>query len=344
MTQKTKKHLRIFASCTLTLILPAFCFADSKTPEQSKSAIHATKKLNSPEVPIFLPRIKAPRIQPSRSELNGWEFLFQKLAEHGVNPQYAARILGDARMPKLTPVPFALEPKEPKNLYRNHDTVANRRRALACFEKHADSFRSATQSFPVPESVILAILQVETSCGSFVGTNQVFYRLARLVSTGDPENLMFNYRDSRRKNPTATPEQYANRAQVLENIFLPHTAATLVLARDKGVHPLDLKGSGAGALGLPQFLPGNYLQFGVDGNNDGKVDLFTHPDAIHSVANFLMNEGWNQKQLTDAEQRKVIWQYNPSEHYVQTVLAMARKLEAELPRRPTPANGNRSRR
>jgi membrane-bound lytic murein transglycosylase B len=65
------------------------------------------------------------------------------------------------------------------------------------------------------------------------------------------------------------------------------------MARDKGTNIFALRGSWAGAIGIPQFMPGSYMKFAVDFDGDGQVDLSGTPaDAIGSVANFLKQHGW----------------------------------------------------
>ena len=82
---------------------------------------------------------------------------------------------------------------------------------------------------------------------------------------------------------------------------------------------------------LPQFLPGNVELFGRDGDGDLRVDVFTGPDAIHSVANFLLHHGWTADEDMDRGQmERVVWAYNRSDSYVKTVLTMADKLAPEI--------------
>ncbi len=72
----------------------------------------------------------------------------------------------------------------------------------------------------------------------------------------------------------------------------------------------------AGAFGFPQFLPYSYLKYGIDGNNDGKVDLFNMDDSIFSIANYLAKHGWNKNK------RKAVHAYNPSSWYVKAFFSI----------------------
>ncbi|RZJ84046.1 MAG: lytic murein transglycosylase B, partial [Massilia sp.] len=75
--------------------------------------------------------------------------------------------------------------------------------------------------------------------------------------------------------------------------FRSELSNTLIFAREHKVAPFSLLGSFAGAVGMPQFMPGSILKFGVDFNGDGQIDLRESPeDAIGSVANFLVQHGW----------------------------------------------------
>ena len=67
----------------------------------------------------------------------------------------------------------------------------------------------------------------------------------------------------------------------------------LLLAREEKVDPFELRGSFAGAMGIPQFMPSSYRAHGIDFNGDGRRDLWHDPeDAIGSVANYLKMYGW----------------------------------------------------
>ncbi len=80
-----------------------------------------------------------------------------------------------------------------------------------------------------------------------------------------------------------------------------------------------------GAIGLPQFLPSSLAKFGVDGNSDGRIDLYDPEDAIFSTANYLKAHGWCQARYP-SDKEQVIWHYNHSKPYVSVVLGIAERL------------------
>ena len=98
--------------------------------------------------------------------------------------------------------------------------------------------------------------------------------------------------------------------------------ALLSYTANENMNPLTIYGSYAGAIGISQFMPSNILAYAEDGDNNGTVDLYTHADAIASTANYLKNFGWK----TDIDRKKafkVIYKYNHSSYYVNTVLEIS---------------------
>jgi hypothetical protein len=82
---------------------------------------------------------------------------------------------------------------------------------------------------------------------------------------------------------------------------------------------------------MPQFLPTSYLNHGVDGNHDGVISLYDPDDAIPSCAKYLAAHGWKPG-ITYEQQRRVIWDYNHSDAYIDTVLSLASSLsDADTP-------------
>jgi membrane-bound lytic murein transglycosylase B len=89
---------------------------------------------------------------------------------------------------------------------------------------------------------------------------------------------------------------------------------------------VTVRGSYAGALGLAQFMPSNILAYGKDGNGDGRIDLFDHADAIFSIASYLKHYGWKPG-IDDKKAYSVVYRYNHSKYYVNTILKIRNLLE-----------------
>ena len=85
------------------------------------------------------------------------------------------------------------------------------------------------------------------------------------------------------------------------------------------------RGSPAGALGMPQFVPTSVLKWGADGDRDGRVDLTGVDDAILSVAVYMQAHGWRPG-LDRTGQYAVVHEYNHSQTYVNTVLDLAQRV------------------
>jgi membrane-bound lytic murein transglycosylase B len=148
--------------------------------------------------------------------------------------------------------------------------------------------------FGVEKEVIVAILRVETNFGRYVGGYPVFNSLLTLT-------VMENRR-------SAWAEQ--------ELVYL------LRICKDQDRDPLSIKGSWAGAFGICQFIPSSYVKYGVDGDRNGVVDLFSFYDAAASIANYLRSHGWENG---DPEsKKKAVRAYNHCDSYVQAVLAYAK--------------------
>ena len=94
----------------------------------------------------------------------------------------------------------------------------------------------------------------------------------------------------------------------------------------EGIDPVDINGSYAGALGISQFMPSSILDYAQDGNSDGQIDLFSHADAIESVASYLKKNGWHRG-IKAKKASKVLYRYNRSQYYVKTVLKISELLK-----------------
>ena len=195
------------------------------------------------------------------------EFIAEASKEYKLNPDELRSWLAKAE--KMDSVLEAIQRPAEKVLewdgYQDIFLTSKRISAGKAFmEKHADLLAAAEKEYGVSKEIIAAIIGVET----FYGTRQGGYRVLDSLST-----LAFDYP----KRP----------------LFWRELKAFFSLAEKEGLDPATIKGSYAGAMGYGQFIPTSYLAYAVDGDGDGKRDLWGNPaDAIFSVANYFKRHGW----------------------------------------------------
>lgn len=270
----------------------------------------------------------------ARAEQWGWNYLIDKLVADGVQRQRVVAVFDDPRVEPFGGLDFAPgRHREPKAMYRGFlrsSTVAAARR---CRETYAGAFERAGERYGVSADTLAALIFVESGCGRNTGSSRVFNRLARLAMANDPDNLRRNldrFADLDGRIDPDTEAQLREKARYLEQTFYPEVRAVFEVADRMGVDPLDIRGSGSGAFGYPQFLPSSYLNYGVDGDGDGRVSLYDSDDAAASCARYLSAYGWRPG-ASKLERRAAIWQYNHSDAYVDTVLSLATQIGQPAP-------------
>jgi membrane-bound lytic murein transglycosylase B len=138
---------------------------------------------------------------------------------------------------------------------------------LQFWEQHRAALARARAEFGVPEEILVAIIGIETVYGRNAGNYRVLDALATLAFDYPPRADYFR--------------------EELEQFVL--------LTRELKIDPLSVKGSYAGAIGIPQFMPGSVRRYGLDYDGDGHIDLAGNADdAIGSIANFLAQQGWQR--------------------------------------------------
>ena len=201
------------------------------------------------------------------------EMFAAEMAERGLDSTWIAESLGQAQ--KLESVIRAVRPMpsgQRKNWQAYRDRFVEPHRARAGREfmrEHAETLARASARFGIPVEVIVGILGVET----FYGRNTGSYRVVDSLAT-----LAFDYPVENGKDRSA--------------YFREQLAQFFIWCARERCQPLSVTGSYAGAIGLPQFMPGNIHLYGVDFDGDSHIDLHNPVDAIGSVANFLAQHGW----------------------------------------------------
>jgi membrane-bound lytic murein transglycosylase B len=199
------------------------------------------------------------------------------LAERrNLDREWVRQAIGQARLvpviPKLVLPPPAGTPKN-WALYRSRFVEPIRIRAGTAFWRtHQETLARAEREYGVPAAVLVGIIGVETLYGRETGN----YRVLDALST-----LAFDF-------PAAHPRAAARQA-----FFQGELEQFLSLCNRTGIDPLTPRGSYAGAMGLPQFMPSSWVKYAVDFDGDGKIDLWNSPaDAIGSVASYFRAFGW----------------------------------------------------
>jgi len=257
----------------LSLSLLAMTFI---TPNTALAKAHSAKKSNKAQ--------KIALTSADNSEyanFTQWkevaEFINYMVTIHGFDKLELEAMLRKTRyidraIKLIKPAP----PGQPKNwtAYRIRFVEPVRINAGVMFwDKHADALARAEEQYGVPAEIIIGILGVETIYGRNTGS----FRVMDAITT-----LAFAYPNT----PTRATRMAYFKGE-LEN--------TLLFARETQIDPFTLLGSYAGAIGLPQFMPGSIRKFAVDFDGDGKIDLRNSPvDAIGSIASFLVQHGWQR--------------------------------------------------
>ncbi len=160
-------------------------------------------------------------------------------------------------------------------------------------------YDSLEAAYGVPAGILIAIHGMETGFGNFMGDSNVLSAITTLAY------------DCRRPD-----------------FFAPHALAALALVDQGSVSPQSV-GAMHGELGHTQFLPGNILQYGQDGNGDGRVDLTDVADAMASTANFFRGKGWQPGAGYQQGEPNypVLQEWNAATVYQQAIALMAAQIQ-----------------
>jgi len=199
-------------------------------------------------------------------------------------------------------------------------------KAQKYIEVHQADLNRIETASGVQKSVITAIILVETRLGTTLGKSSVFNALSSIAALDNPAARDKVWRSIDDKGDL-TRQTFDQKAKRKSSWAYRELKAFLKYATAEGVDPLAVKGSFAGAMGIPQFMPSNIEHYAKDGNGNGSIDLFDHADAQASVANFLKRHGWKPG-IDKNKKKKVIHHYNHSDDYVDTILKISDLLEA----------------
>lgn len=195
-------------------------------------------------------------------------FIADTATRHALAEQDIVAVLADARsQPSI--IAAMQRPAErvlPWWQYRERFLDAARiRNGLQFWQAQRLLLEQIERARGVPAEYLVAIVGVETQWGRVTGRHKALDALSTLAFDYPPRSAFFQ----------------------------GELQSLLLLARDTGRDPRALRGSYAGALGAPQFMPSSYRRYAVDHGGDGAIDLWNDwGDVLASVANFLVMHGW----------------------------------------------------
>jgi len=205
----------------------------------------------------------------------------------------------------------------------------------AFMSAHRASLAAAEKQHGVSASVIASLLWLESRHGENRGRFHVPSVYLHLLQTPRPEVVAHLKRASHHFAPMITKKNLADieartlkkSAWALEEL----RALQKIYAKDAKL-VRDLRGSFAGAFGIPQFIPSSYLRWARTQNKSVSPNLDRAQDAIQSVAYYLKDNGWRKGR--DKSYVKALMKYNNSNDYAQAILKLSEKVDGKAPRKP----------
>ncbi|RNF82828.1 lytic murein transglycosylase B [Montanilutibacter psychrotolerans] len=270
----SRSHLARRASiCALSLALAA-CATQAPTPLPSvqapAAAVPVTPAPGTPALPE--PHVPMP-IEQARPI-----FIRDTAARYGIDPAHIASVLARAEI-RDSIVAAMSRPAEAKP-WRDYRPIFIAQPRIdggrAFLAQHRAALSRVEAQTGVPAEIIVAIIGVETSYGRNTGSYPVIDALYTLA---------FAY-------PRSGDPAKADRENRREAFFRGELAQLFALGKETGMDITTLTGSYAGAMGWGQFMPSSYREFAVDGNGDGRRDLFNSTDDVFaSIANYFVKKG-----------------------------------------------------
>lgn len=263
-------------------------------------------------------------------------------ADSELSCAYVTALLNDSRLtiyhpPEPAPAPPAPALKEhERNPYFTERfgllTSESLERCKGFIQAHLSAFDAALRIYGVPKEVICGHLRIETDFG--IPTRLSPHPLGKIPAINWLVTLYV--RSPSRKMPR---KRFVQR----QAFALVELKDLLNAASKFGWDLFEIPGSPTGAIGLPQFEPSSF-KFAVDGDGDGKIDLFDPEDAILSVAHFLVTRGWDDQ---PQHQQRAIYSYygghyetDRNKYYMKAVLKYANEINGYLKDHPIEAPSN----
>lgn len=205
-------------------------------------------------------------------------------------------------------------------------------KAANFIKANPEAFQAAEKQFGVPAEVVSSLLWIETRHGADMGTFHIVSVYLHLLQAKRPENLNKLTKLALLKNKEVKKYATANEVRELMKKRVVSKSQwaeeqLIALAEIRKKKHLDLRklrGSYAGAFGLPQFIPSSYRDYAESLIPEATPNITKPNDAIMSVANYLQKNGWQSKNLE--AQVAALMKYNNSRDYANGILNISQKV------------------
>lgn len=228
------------------------------------------KTFLNPIVSLFFVIVSYSVFAETKISVSEDEFIAQMVKQHNFDVEDLTKILKQSTVSQ-TILDAISKPAEKKLTWKKYRNIFIKEKRISegveFIKENKAKLQEAETKFGVPIEIITAIIGVETFYGRIAGS----YRVVDALNT-----LAFHY---------------PKRADFFRSEF----EQFLLLAREQQFDPLSLKGSYAGAMGMPQFISSSYRHYAIDFDGDNIIDIWNNPnDAIGSVANYFAEHGWQK--------------------------------------------------
>jgi membrane-bound lytic murein transglycosylase B len=262
----------------------------------------------------------------SGQPLNGFSSLQERLIKEGFTKSTIEIIYQNPLVQiDIQTVLLLFKHREAKLDYSQFTMDKYIQKAKKYMEEHRSALDEAQKKFGVDPRVITAILLVETKLGTSIGKKPILNTLSTFSALAD-----LKIRDAVWTELSAVGQTDRKRfdewADKKSKWAYSELKAYLKYTDREKTDPSLIYGSYAGALGIAQFMPSSILAYAKDGNMDGRIDLFDHDDAVFSIAGYLSHFGWHLE-IDRESAYKVIFHYNRSSYYVETILKIRELLK-----------------
>lgn len=264
--------------------------------------------------------------QDNREVSSTYQGLISRLSKEGFDSGYLSRLFAD---PRAEPIPnrmvISVITREIPEIYAKFLTFEANLLARNFLRQNLNALREMEKRFDVEMEVAVAILLVESRFGENIGKHRVIPTLASMAIMDSKENLLKNYASIWEANPEIPFDLIESLASRRANWAYKELRVFLEIVRPEKMDPLEVNGSIAGALGMPQFIPSSFVAYAMN-KNSFKDWLYDPEAAILSIGNYLRSHGW-KKGLPFSKQKQLLWHYNRSDPYGETILEVARRLK-----------------